>query len=79
MLYTVSVQYGIELSLVCLFMQHYSPWKRLVVLNSGTYLDADGAGRGCLSLIQRGQFGNLFPHGERVRTEGDEDDLLSDI
>lgn len=51
-------------------------WNQVVMLNGGSHHDADGAGRGCLSLTQAR---TVFSHSERVRADEGEDDLLSDI
>lgn len=60
-----------------LFVQHLSPW--FVVLNSRTYLNADGAGRGCLSPSQGYSLViySLVVRGSELRVK--ERDLLSDI
>lgn len=41
-------------------------WNRVVMLNSGSHHDADGAGRGCLSLTQAH---TVSSHGEIVRAD----------
>lgn len=72
MMRVLSMKRGIDFSQSPVFSVR---WNQVFMLNGGSHHDADGAGRGCLSLTQAH---TVFSHGERVRADEGEDDLLQE-